>query len=472
MMTLTVKSRAFSQLNSSRFRFFSKRVNKRACKKCSTLLWLLLLVPLITAAQTPPALPELIYDSSEHFSDIDSANLDGLLQRIADARLVLLGEASHGTAEFYDMRARITRELIENKGFNIVALEADWPDASSIDYFIRGTDNRPAFRIEPFSGYPSWMWANHSVLGFIRWLKAYNQRFNTPEDAVALYGLDLYNLYSSIEAVLAYLYRIDPKAAEAANWSYGCLKPWANDPSLYSRAMQTGRHPGCEHEVKTVLQALRKNHAFYKQAGSQQYFNAEQNARITKNGERYFRTLYNKKNTSWNQRDQNMFETLQAILNDRGPTSKAVIWAHNSHLGDARATDMKDRGDFNLGQRVRETFADSSYLVGFGTDHGTVAAAADWGEPMQVMQIPPAREDSYEYVFHQVNTDNFLLPLRKPLKQELRERLLPERLQRAIGTAYDAKAELKKHYSRVSLPLQFDEYIWFDETSAVKPLKQ
>jgi erythromycin esterase-like protein len=391
------------------------------------------------------------------------------------------------------MRARITRELIEKKGFNIIAVEADWPDAASIDYYIRGVGrgvgrgpgHNPLHshfqnnldQNKPFSGFPRWMWANHSVLAFVHWLKDYNQSFNSAEDAVGFYGLDLYNMFGSIASVLDYLQDVDPKMAEVAHWSYGCLKPWVNDPSLYSRAMLSGRYRSCEYEVFAVLQDLRKRRAFYSRADKQRFFSAEQNARLIKNGERYYRTMYYANNNSWNQRDQNMFETLLAILNYRGETSKAVVWAHNSHIGDARATDMSARGEFNLGQRVRETFADNAYLIGFGTDHGTVAAASKWGGPMKVMQVPPSHSDSYESLCHDVKIDNFLLPLRKsilrnPMQHITRKKLLSERLQRAIGTTYDPEAELKKHYSYASLPRQFDEYIWFDETRAVKPLSK
>jgi erythromycin esterase-like protein len=466
-------------------------VNNRISNKRSTLFWLLIFAPLIgtagwqdeTAEQvskqapkmvkgTTVSLPELIYDSSEHFSDIDSANLDGLLDRIGDSRLVLLGESTHGTAEFYDMRARITRELIEKKGFNIIAVEADWPDATSIDHFIRGSGQKPVFKNKPFSGFPTRMWANHSVLAFVHWLKDYNQHFNSAEDAAGFYGLDLYNMFSSIEAVLEYLQDVDPKAADVARWHYGCLMPWADDPSFYSDVMQSRRHRGCGYEVLAVLQDLLKKREHYRQAGRQRFFSAEQNARLIRNGEHYYRTMYYAINNSWNQRDQHMFETLQAILNYRGQTSKAVVWAHNSHIGDARATGMSARGEFNLGQRVRETFGDSAYLIGFGTDHGTVAAASEWGEPMKVMQVQPSHIDSYGRQCHDVKTDNFLLPLRNPIQDITRKKLLPERLERAIGVTYGPETELKKYYFYASLPRQFDEYIWFDETRAVKPLSR
>ncbi len=459
-------------------------MNKRNYINRATLFWLVLSIPLITAAasQTPPTLPELIYDSSEHFSDIDTADLNGLLERIGDSRLVLLGEATHGTAEFYDMRARITRELIEKKGFNIIAVEADWPDATSIDFYIRGTDNKADFKAKPFSGFPSWMWANHSVMKFTHWLKDYNRRFNSSEDAqrfnrsVGFYGIDFYNMYGSIDAVLNYLQDIDPKAADIARWRYSCLKPWTDDPSLYSRAMQSGSYRHCGYEVDAVLQELRKKRDLYRrtnrQADEQRYFIAEQNARLVSNAERYYRSMYYDNNNSRNQRDKNMFDTLQAILNYRGQSSKAVVWAHNSHIGDSRATEMSAQGEVNLGQHVRESYGDNAYLIGFGTDHGTVAAATKWGTPVKVMQVQPSYSDSYERLCHEVKTDNFLLPLRNPIQKILRKKLLAVRLQRAIGTTYDPEDELNKHYIYVSLPGQFDEYIWFDKSQAVKPLSR
>ena len=465
-------------------------------KKSSNLFWLLIFIPLIAtvgwadeateqiSSQAPKTgngtsltLPELIYNSTEHFYDIESVNLDSLLERIGDSRLVLLGEASHGSAEFYDMRARITRELIEKKDFNIIAVEADWPDAASIDHFISGTSHNPNLENDfssttGFSRFPKWMWMNHSVSTLVHWLKDYNQSVNSAKNTVGFYGLDIYNMYGSIEAVLDYLQAVDPQMAEVARWSYGCLMPWANDPSHYSRVMQSARFSGCEYEVFTVLQDLLKKGEFYSYLERLQFFNAVQNARLVMSAEHYYRTLYYPNNNLWNHRDQHMFETLLEILNYRGQTSKAIIWAHNLHVGDARAMQMSTRGEFNLGQQVRETFGDNAYLIGFGTDHGTVAAASKWGGSMQVMQVPSPQNDSYEHLFHEVKADNFLLPLRDPILDITRNELLAKRLQRSIGVVYDPETELKKNYSFTSLPHQFDEYIWFDETRAVKPLKQ
>ena len=415
-------------------------------------------------------LPELIYQSSEHFARIDHVNLDNLLERIGDSRLVLLGEASHGTAEFYEMRARITRELVERKGFNIIAVEADWPDAACIDRYIHDSSSDPLLESKPFSRFPTWMWANQSVLEFTHWLKAHNEKISSPEEQTGFYGLDLYSMFSSMEVVLNYLEEVDPETAEVARLRYGCMMPWANDPAMYAQVTITRQYRECEKDVLDTLQNLMKKRVDYCRADGERFFNAEQNARLVANAERYYRTMYYAENNSWNQRDQHMFETLQSVLKFRGPTSKAVIWEHNSHIGDARATQMSARGEFNIGQLARQEYGDNAYLIGFGTDHGTVAAASEWGGPMEVKQVQPSHIDSYERICHETMTDNFLLPLRKPLQEITRNKLLSERLERAIGVIYRPETELQSHYFYAALPRQFDEYIWFDETRAVEPL--
>ena len=416
------------------------------------------------------SLPELIYQSSEPFASIEHVNLDKLMERIGDSRLILLGEASHGTAEFYDMRARITRELIEKKGVTIIAAEADWPDAAYIDHYIHGSSPDPFLKSQPFSRFPTWMWANHSVLNFINWLKAHNATVKDPDQQVGFYGLDLYSLYTSIEVVLHYLDTVDPQTAEVARLRYGCLMPWASDPSMYSRVTLTKQYRECEEEVLATLKDLHNKRMEYSRADGGRFFDAEQNARVVSNAERYYRTMYYAENNSWNQRDQHMFETLQSVLDFRGPDAKAVVWEHNSHIGDARATEMSARGELNVGQLVRKKYGDAAYLIGFGTDHGTVAAASEWGGPMEIKQIQPSHRDSYEYVCHEVAAENFLLPLREPLKKITREKLLKERLERAIGVIYRPETELQSHYFYASLPHQFDEYIWFDETRAVEAI--
>ncbi|WOJ93104.1 protein-L-isoaspartate(D-aspartate) O-methyltransferase [Congregibacter variabilis] len=417
-------------------------------------------------------LPEIIYDSSEHFASIDHADLHKLLERIGDSRLVLLGEASHGTAEFYEMRARITQALIEKKGFVAVAVEADWPDAAHIDHYIHGTSPSPLLESTPFSRFPNWMWANHSVLKFTRWLKNHNEEIISQDKKVGFYGLDLYSLNSSIEAVLTYLDSVDAETAQVARTRYGCLTPWANDPGMYGRVMITGSYRACEQDVVATLQDLLKKRLEYAKSDGDRYFDAEQNARLVINAERYYRTMYYADKNSWNQRDQHMFDALEAVMAFRGPQSKIVIWEHNSHIGDARATEMSARGEHNIGQLVRQKYGAQAYNIGFGTDHGTVAAASEWGGPMEVKSVQPSHIDSYERVCHEVRTDNFFLPLRFPLQEITRKTLLAERLERAIGVIYRPETELQSHYFYASLPQQFDEYIWLDETHAVEPLSK
>lgn len=420
--------------------------------------------------QTTGSLPEFIHKSSEHFASIEHVNLDPLLERIGDSHIVLMGEASHGTTEFYEMRARITKELIEKKGFTSIAVEADWPDAEHIDNYIHGNEPDPLLANEPFSRFPTWMWANHSVLDFAHWLKDHNEKMSSETQKTSFYGLDLYSMYSSMDVVLNYLEQVDPKTAEVARLRYGCLMPWARDPSIYSQLTLTKQYRACEDEVLAILQEILKNKVEYSKSDGARFFGAEQNARLVANAERYYRTMYYAESNSWNQRDEHMFHTLQSILKFKGNGAKVVVWAHNSHIGDARATQMSARGEFNIGQLTRQEYGNDAYLIGFGTDHGTVAAASEWGGPMEVKEVQPSHIDSYEHVCHDVETDNFLLPLRSPLLSELRERLLSERLERAIGVIYKPETELQSHYFYASLPQQFDEYIWFDESRAVSPL--
>lgn len=416
------------------------------------------------------SLPELVGQSSEHFSAIDKVDLNPLLARIGDARLVLMGEASHGSAEFYDMRIRIAKELIEKKGFNIIAVEADWPDAARIHHFVRNIAVDPLLESQPFTRFPTWMWANRSILDFTYWLKTHNDSVTEANKQVGFYGLDLYSLGASIEAVLNYLNSVDPATAEVARLRYGCLSPWSADPALYGQLVLTRQYRKCEEGVIATLQDMLKKRLEYSEADGERYFNASQNALLVANAERYYRTMYYAEQNSWNQRDQHMFSTLESVLKYRGPHAKAIVWAHNSHIGDARATQMSARGELNIGQLVRQKYGDAAYLIGFGTDHGTVAAASEWGGPMEVKTVQPSHMDSYERVCHEVPTDNFLLPLRKPAQTALRKQLLSERLERAIGVIYRPETELQSHYFYASLPRQFDEFIWFDETSAVKPL--
>jgi protein-L-isoaspartate(D-aspartate) O-methyltransferase len=392
-----------------------------------------------------------------------------LLERIGDARVVLIGEASHGTAEFYEMRARITRDLIALKGFRIVAVEADWPDARAIDRFVH--DEAPELRPEgAFTRFPTWMWANESVLDFATWLRAWNGARPDGDDRAGFYGLDLYSLYTSMRAVLAYLDDVDPETATLARARYGCLAPWEEEPAEYGAAAVRARFDGCADQVARMLSDLLARRLEYERRDGDRYFDATRNAAVVESAEQYYRAMYYGPHSSWNLRDQHMFETLEALLDRAGPEGKAVVWAHNSHLGDAGATSMGARGETNVGELARRRFGRECYSIGFGTDHGTVAAADYWDGPMRIMQVRPAREDSYEGLCHEAGVPRFLLPLKSNDAAELRDALAPQRLERAIGVIYRPQTELASHYFHASLPRQFDEWIWFDETRAVDAL--
>ncbi|HEX3761458.1 MAG TPA: protein-L-isoaspartate(D-aspartate) O-methyltransferase [Kofleriaceae bacterium] len=417
----------------------------------------------------PVAVSKLIAECAAPLERIEDAEIDGLLERIGDARVVLLGEATHGTSEFYRMRTRITQQLILRHGFAGVAVEADWPDAAAVHRYVRGLPARPR-RWVPFTRFPTWMWRNREVQALIEWLRAYNQEAH--QDA-GFYGLDLYSLYSSAHEVVRYLDRADPVAARAARERYGCLTPWQDDPAAYGRAALLGRMRACEDEVVAMLRELLARRIEDAADGDgDAWFDAAQNARVVADAERYYRVMYYGSAASWNLRDQHMFDTLTAILGHLGPgrDTRLVVWEHNSHVGDAAATEMAARGEHNVGQLCRAALGDTAYIVGFGTDHGTVAAADGWDEPMQRMRVRPARPDSYEALCHDAEIPAFLLPLRAPLRPELRDELAAPRLERAIGVVYRPATELESHYFQAVLPRQFDEYIWFDETSAVDAL--
>jgi protein-L-isoaspartate(D-aspartate) O-methyltransferase len=417
---------------------------------------------------TPLALPEQIAEHAELFDDLDDVSLDGLLERIGDARVVLLGEASHGTSEFYRMRSRITQALIERKGFDIVAAEADWPDAARIDHYVRDRDV-PMQEWTAFARFPTWMWRNEEFVEFVEWMRLHNLELEH-DRRVRFAGLDLYSLYNSIAEVLRFLDDRDPVAARAARERYGCLTPWQSDPAAYGRATLKGEYRSCEHEVAHMLEELLQKRLGLMRGDDEGFFDAVQNAKLIADAELYYRIMYYGSHESWNLRDQHMFDTLEMLLRFKGPKSKAVIWEHNSHVGDARATAMSARGELNVGELCRKRFGDASYSIGFGTDHGTVAAASYWDGPMEVKAVVPAHADSYEAVFHQVKSQGLMLGLRDSLDPELHRRLMEARLERAIGVIYRPETELASHYFQAVLPRQFDEYIWFDDTRAVTPL--
>jgi protein-L-isoaspartate(D-aspartate) O-methyltransferase len=414
-------------------------------------------------------LAQAIVKTNEKFTTIDSANLEPMMRRIGDARVVLLGEATHGTSEFYLMRERISRELIERKGFSFIAIEGDWPDAARIDHYVRHSKVPPS-EWTAFARFPVWMWRNREVREFVDWLRTYNAGIK-PGGRVAFHGLDLYSLYNSIRSVLDYLDSVDPHTAEVARRRYGCLTPWQSDPAVYGQATLTGKYHSCEREVTSMLTELMKKRQAYAEHDGERFLDAMQNARLVANAERYYRTMYYGSRSSWNLRDSHMFETLKNLLSYHGSQSRGIVWAHNSHVGDSAATEMSARNEYNIGHLCRQEFGNASYTIGFGTNSGTVAAASNWDEPMQVINVRPALAGSYERLCHETGDPRFLLPLRGIAPKSAIAELSNPRLERAIGVIYRPETELQSHYFEAVLPRQFDEYIWLDKTNAVAPLR-
>jgi len=387
--------------------------------------------------------------------------------RYGDASVVLLGEATHGTSEFYRARAAISRHLIENCGFNIVAVEADWPDAARIDRYVRHGRHVPS-QAEAFRRFPSWMWRNAEVLEFVDWLRLENEHRGASQ-RVEFRGLDIYSLQSSISAVLAYLDRVDPEAARVARYRYGCLTPWQSDPAHYGHRAAMGADT-CEAVVREQLLELLGRRLEYAARDGESFFDAAQNARIVRAAEQYYRIMYEGSRESWNLRDRHMFDTLQTLLRHRGPNAKAIVWAHNSHIGNAAATSMGWEGEFNIGELCRSAYGDRLVAIGLGTDRGTVAAASDWDSPMEVKELRPARTDSYEYLFRRSGRARSLTDWRSPDRENLRGLLSEQRRQRAVGVVYRPDTELLSHYFHSVLSEQFDAYLWFETSHAVTPI--
>lgn len=409
-----------------------------------------------------------------------SGDYDALLDLIGDASIVCIGEASHGTHEFYSERATITKRLIDEKGFDAVAVEADWPDAYRVNRYVRGMGD-DADAIEALDGFrsrfPTWMWRNADVLDFVGWLRSFNDPLAT-EEKVGFYGVDLYSLFSSIEAVIRYLDQVDPDAAQRARKRYACFDHFGDEAQAYGYATATGIAESCEEEVVNQLTELRRRAADLANRDGHippdEYFYAEQNARLVTNAEEYYRSMYHGRVSSWNLRDRHMAETIDALVahlgKSRGGRARLVVWEHNSHLGDARFTEMGQQGELNVGQLVRERYEDQAVLIGFSTYTGTVTAATDWDAPAERKKVRPGMRGSYEDVLHQVSTAPYYLMFRGggPAAQELDA----PRLQRAIGVIYRPETERQSHYFHARLPRQFDAMIHFDETRAVEPLER
>lgn len=423
-------------------------------------------------SQTRPgisvSLPQQIAKQGSPFGSIVDADFDALLNRIGEANVVLIGEASHGTSEFYRMRAEITKQLITQKAFTIVAAEADWPDAAQVDNYVRHHDV-PSSEWTSFARFPTWMWRNVETREFVDWLHERNAEI--PIDRrTGFFGLDLYSLYTSVQEVTKYLDDVDPALARLARLRYGCLSPWESDPAAYGHAALTGHYRQCEDDVTAMLVDLLRKRQQYAPFDGERIFNAEQNAALIASAEQYYRTMYYGSRASWNLRDSHMFSTLKRVMKHRGTGAKAVVWAHNSHIGNAAATEMSARGELNIGQLCREEFGKNSYHIGFGTNDGAVAAASDWGGPMEIKQVRPAHAQSFERLFHLSEVPALLLPLRPGHHDDLRTSLSIPRLERAIGVIYRPESELASHYFEAVLPEQFDEYVWIDRTSAVTPI--
>jgi erythromycin esterase-like protein len=407
-----------------------------------------------------------------------SDDFDPLLALIGGARFVLIGEASHGTHEFYRIRAEITKRLIREKGFQAVAVEADWPDAYRVNRFVhgRGSDTDATDALGGFKRFPQWMWRNADVLDFVGWLRAHNE--GQREDAkVGFYGLDLYSMHASIEAVLRYLAVVDPAAAERARFRYACFEHFGEDAQAYGYAASVGLTPSCERAVVDQLIELRLAAADYAhrdgRVAADDLFFAEQNARLVRNAERYYRAMFGSRTQSWNLRDQHMAETLDsliAFLGANGSSAKVVLWAHNSHLGDARATELGAGGELNVGQLVRQRYGRDATLIGFTTCTGTVTAASNWDEPAERKVVRPALPESFEALFHEVGLGNFSLDL--SAGGGAAETLARPRLERAIGVIYRPETERLSHYFQARLPAQFDAILHYDVTRAVEPLER
>jgi erythromycin esterase-like protein len=409
----------------------------------------------------------------------DSRDYDPLMRSIGEARVVLLGEASHGTQEFYRERARITKRLIVERGFTAVAVEGDWPDAYRVNRYVHGadddTDAEEALR--GFRRFPTWMWRNADVLDFVGWLRAYNDGLPPGGQKVGFYGLDLYSLAASMEAVIDYLDDQDPPAAERARLRYECLQPYSRESSGYAQAVLRGVSEPCRRHVIEELVELRRHAGTYLSCdgpvAEDAYFVAEQNASVVANAEEYYRTMFGAGATSWNLRDRHMADTLDHLmvhLDRHGGESRAVVWEHNSHIGDARATEMAGRGEINVGQLMRERHTRDTVLVGFTTYAGTVTAASGWGAPAERMRVLPGLADGYEALFHATGIPAFLLT---PLGSCAVGHVLREpRLERAIGVIYRPETERQSHWFAASAGRQFDALVHLDVTRAVEPIER
>lgn len=411
-----------------------------------------------------------------HPLDGGPGDYDALMNLVGDARFVLIGEATHGTHDFYEERARITQRLIREKGFTAVAVEADWPDAYRVNRYVRG-EGRDGSANEALSGFerfPAWMWRNTDVSAFVDWLRAHNEGVRAGPK-VGFYGLDLYSLFTSVKEVLNYLDQVDPTAAEQARMRYACFDHYGEDSQHYGYATGIGLSESCQQGVLTQLQELQQRAFDYMQAdgasSEDAFFYAQQNARLVKNAEEYYRTMFRGRISSWNLRDSHMAETLDALarhLSRDGAPAKIVVWEHNSHIGDARATEVGGLGEWNVGELARKAYPGQTCLIGFSTYDGHVTAASEWDGPAERKRVRPALHGSYEELLHQVGLPRYYLNLRDDTP--VRRLMLERRLERAIGVLYLPRSERQSHYFNAQMAQQFDAIIHIDRTEALVPL--
>ena len=400
---------------------------------------------------------------------IDVGDLDPLIDAIGDARYVLLGEATHGTSEFYTWRTEISRRLITEKGFSFIAVEGDWPDCYEVNRFVKGLAGDSARKmLHAFSRWPTWMWANQEVVDLVNWMSIHNS-MEPSSKQVGFYGLDVYSLWDSMHAVVDYLRNIDPELAKNAQKAYSCFEPYDEDVHEYARASALVP-TSCEDDAVRMLNALRSKASELREDGADAYFNAEQNALITRNAEMYYRTMVRGGPTSWNVRDNHMVETLERLMQHHGPDAKAIVWEHNTHIGDARFTDMARSGMVNVGQLMRQHHEQEGvHLVGFGTHHGSVIAGREWGAPMEKMEVPAARDGSYEHALERSGVGDSLLLFDRDDPASYK-RLEEPRGHRAIGVVYDPRTEHWGNYVSTILPRRYDSFLYIEETKAVDPL--
>jgi erythromycin esterase-like protein len=412
--------------------------------------------------------------------DGTDADLDALLDLVGDAHFVLLGEASHGTHEFYATRVAITRRLVAERGFDAVAVEGDWPDSDRVNRYVRhrSSDANASEALGGFRRFPQWMWRNEDVVQLVEWLRTHNA--TAAQAPVGFYGIDLYSLHSSIDEVLRYLERVDPDAAKRARYRYRCFEHFGEDPQAYGYAASFDLARSCEDEVVEQLVELQRRAPDLASRSAadaaDEFFSAEQNARLVANAEEYYRSMFRGRVSSWNLRDTHMTDTVDALaehLQRQGRAGKIVVWAHNSHLGDARATEMGAGGEVNVGQLVRQRHGDDARLIGFSTHAGTVTAADDWGDPARRMRVRPSLPGSVERLMHDVGIERFFLPLRGSEAAHAAAEVMREpMLERAIGVIYRPDTERQSHYFHARVGEQFDAMFHFDETSAVVPLER